>query len=84
MPRGWRLYVRNLLVSGDQFVNTLFGGSPDETVSSRAGKSRGLKRAWATALCRALEWVDPGHCTDAIEWDEGDDRVINYQKPKDP
>jgi hypothetical protein len=33
-----RKYFWNILVSIDQFVNTLLGGNPDETVSSRMGK----------------------------------------------
>ena len=60
----------NVLVALDQLGNTIVGGDPDETISSRAGKLNG-KRLWATNLCRFLNWLDPGHCTSAIEPDEG-------------
>ena len=36
-------YVWNILIAIDQFFNALFGGDPDETISSRAGKYH-LKR----------------------------------------
>ncbi len=68
-------YVINLLISIDQFFNTLLGGFPDETISSRAGKwiransqAKGGVFYW---LCRALHMIDPNHCLDAIEEDEG-------------
>ena len=40
-------YFINLSIGFDQFVNTIFGGSPDETISAaawRLGELRGWKR----------------------------------------
>lgn len=65
-----RKYLLNLLISLDQLANTILGGDPDETISSRAGK-RQRKGKLAYWLCRALHWIDPNHCRDAIEEDEG-------------
>ena len=62
----------NMLISVDQLANTIFGGDPDETISSRAGKRDGSHKI-ATAICWTLNKVDPGHCKDAIEEDEGKD-----------
>jgi hypothetical protein len=31
-------YIWNILVAIDQFINTVLGGDPDETMSSRMGK----------------------------------------------
>lgn len=48
-------------------------GDPDETLSSvfgknvRSGSCRACK--W---FCWLLEKIDPGHCADNIEYDEGD------------
>jgi len=69
-------YVVNLLISIDQFFNTLLGGYPDETISSRAGKwvranSQAKGGVWYW-LCRCLHMIDPNHCLDAIEDDEGE------------
>jgi hypothetical protein len=61
----------NVLVAIDQLGNAIAGGDPDETISSRAGKLN-RQRLWATMLCNFLNWLDPGHCTDAIEPDEGE------------
>ena len=72
-------YIVNILISVDQLVNTLIGGDPDETISSRAGKQvrdnakkKGGGWYW---LCRALHVIDKNHCIDAIENDEGDRQI---------
>ena len=67
-------YLWNILISLDQFANTLLGGDPDETISSRAGKAR--KGRLGYYLCRVLHWFDKGHCQDALELDEGKDAII--------
>lgn len=58
------------LIGWDQLLSSMTGGDPDETVSSRLGKSRGR-----CVLCRAACWlldaIDPGHCERAIERDRG-------------
>lgn len=61
-PRAW-----TLAVAFDQLMNAATGGDMDETISSRAarGDEAGLKR-WS-ALCRLLDWVDPGHCQRALQ-----------------
>jgi hypothetical protein len=66
----FRRWLRNLLVATDQWLNALAFGDPDETISSRLGKARGRSQV-AARLCDALDRVDPGHCDDAIEPDEG-------------
>jgi len=65
-------YFWNLLISLDQLVNTILGGYPDETMSSRMGK-RVVKRdsRICKIICYWLNKIDPNHCTDAIEKDEG-------------
>lgn len=65
-------YFRRLLVSLDQFGNTLAGGDPDETISSRAAKARNKGKTWGCVLCRVIDWFDTGHCDKNIETDEGD------------
>ena len=71
-------YFLNLLISIDQLGNTILGGWPDETISSRLGK---LKRKhggtipWYHPLAGLIDWgldkIDPNHSIDAIEEDEG-------------
>lgn len=52
---GRRPYWLALLIALDQLANTLLGGYPDETLSSRAHRE-----GWATAECliNALFWLD--------------------------
>jgi hypothetical protein len=76
-------YLKNILISLDQFFNTLAGGDPDMTISARLG--RNYKGTW---LERIVDWmfnwqhnVD-GHCENADWWesDEGKDAIIALLK----
>ena len=69
-------YVWNILISIDQLANTILGGDPDETISSRAGK-RQHEQKWAKWLCWALNKLDTGHCKESIEEDEGEDQTLS-------
>lgn len=63
-------YVWNLLLSIDQFFNTVAGGDPDETISSRAGKVEN-SNVFAKYLCKFLSIFEKDHCKKSIELDEG-------------
>ena len=67
---GIKSYFWKLLVAIDQLFNTLLGGSPDETISSRLGKGerRGCKAC--RFVCRILDVLDKDHCSKSIEEDE--------------
>ena len=72
-------YFENVLVSIDQLLNTLTGGDPDETWSSRFGKYQ--DRVWLyRVICRVLDIFDPHHCEKSIEEDEGEYQVIPMSK----
>lgn len=64
-------YVLNFLISVDQFANTLLGGNPDMTISTRLGiwlqGSNPWKRGVAKVACKALDLLDKDHCKDARE-----------------
>lgn len=66
-------YLLNLLIGIDQLVNTILGGYPDETISSRIGKRVVKGDSWlCNSLSKLLNLVDKNHCIDAIEKDEGE------------
>ena len=75
-------YVYNNLIALDQKWNTVFGGDPDETISSRLGKLK-LKHGgtipWSRPLSKiidsGLDVIDKNHSIDAIEKDEGEDAL---------
>jgi hypothetical protein len=69
-------YLMNWLILLDQAGNTLAGGSPNETISERAAKARNAGRTWGCVLCRVLNWINPGHCDNALTSTIGDDAVI--------
>lgn len=77
-------YVWNLLITFDQSVNVIFGGDPDETISSRMGKwaragenDRGLKKPIYWVANRIVELFERNHFKKSIEEDEGKDEVID-------
>jgi hypothetical protein len=59
-------YVWRVLVSLNQLLNAATGGEPDETLSSRWGRTRGRKR-FARFACWLLDKLKPCHCATAIE-----------------
>ena len=64
--RAWRLAVAH-----DQLWNVPWGGSEDETISSRAAKAMRRGDRWGCVLCKLLDRIDPDHCLKNIENDEG-------------
>lgn len=60
-------YVINLAIALDQLGNTMTGGAPDETISSRAGRAAVMGRWWGRVLCWGLGVLDSGHCEKAIQ-----------------
>lgn len=67
-----KFYVWNLLISIDQFFNTLLlGGDPDETISSNMGKRARNGEKIGIIVCRFLDRFESDHCEKSIELDEG-------------
>jgi len=75
-----KYYIWNLLIAVDQLVNTIFGGDPDETISSRLGKWKrkgtaedGYKKHIYNLLHFIVELFERDHFKKSIEEDEGGD-----------
>jgi len=64
-------YIWNLLIAIDQLGNTILGGDPDETVSSRLAKLNRKGHKIGVIGCKLLDKIDKGHCEKSIEKDEG-------------
>ena len=76
-------YGFNLLVSLDQTVNTICGGDPDETISSRMGKwarngenNRGLRKPLYIVAHFVVELFEKDHFAKSIEEDEGKNKIL--------
>lgn len=55
-----------MAIAHDQLANAAANGDPDETISSRANRGRTERqKKWGCRLCRVLDWLDPGHCSDS-------------------
>ncbi len=65
-------YFFNQLIASDQLTNTMLGGSPDETISSRVG------RRWPDSWMRRVidSIFGPDHCKKSIELQTETDEVI--------
>lgn len=76
-------YIFNLLIAFDQGINTLFGGDPDETVSSRMGKwakdgrnNHGIRKPLYKIANFVVELFEKDHFQKSVETDEGRNEVI--------
>ena len=76
-------YFWNILISIDQLFNTIFGGDPDETISSRVGKwqragnhTKGWKRGVFAITNPVCEFFEKNHFKKSIEEDEGSDEIL--------
>lgn len=72
-----KTYLWNIFVSIDQLINTILGGDPDETISSRMGKA--LKRcSLCRFICKLIHPFDKNHCQKSVENDEGSDEKWSW------
>lgn len=77
-------YGWNILIAIDQLVNTLCGGDPDETLSSRMGKwsldgenQHGVRRIVYIVANWVVEKFQKDHFKKSIEPNEGNRKVID-------
>jgi hypothetical protein len=73
-------YFWNVLISLDQLANTLAGGDPDETISSRLAKLNRKGNRVGVIGCKLLDIVDKGHCERVIELDEALPSTVNVKR----
>lgn len=80
-------WMLNVLISVDQLGNVIFGGDPDETISSRLGKLKvrhGGAIPWHRPVAKVIDWglekIDLNHSIDAIEYDEGKDAILDKEE----
>lgn len=67
-------FLFGILIALNQLTNAVTGGLPDESVSSRVGRSRDRGGKVAAGVCHFLDWTDPrdgdgpkgDHCDAAI------------------
>lgn len=77
----------NVVLSIDQTGNSLLGGDPDETISSRIGRVKakhGGTIPWTRPVAKLTDWclnkLDRNHTIDAVEVDEGKNGLIDLPK----
>jgi len=76
-------YCWNILIAIDQLINTICGGDPDETLSSRMGKwaragrnKKGIRKKVYKIVNCIVELFEKDHFKKSIEEDEGHRRII--------
>ena len=58
--------AKNILIAVDQLINTVAGGYPDETFSSRCWRwSKDGKRDWPRKIVDGLLFWDKDHCRES-------------------
>ena|ERR1700677_1445281 len=81
-------YVKNVLVVLDCLGNTILGGDPDETISSRSSKAQLYEQSevppsygWGCRMCSFLAIFQEGHCAKALERNKGHRAVVPDDSP---
>lgn len=74
-------YVKNVLVTLDCFGNTLLGGDPSETISSRSAKAQVYEQGtgsygWGCRMCSFLAIFQKDHCGKALDRNKGSRAVV--------
>lgn len=59
---GVRRYALRVLIAGDQLINTLLGGDPDETLSDSLYRHKTEGKRFACVICRFLDNFERDHC----------------------
>lgn len=60
--------AKNILIAVDQLINTVAGGYPDETFSSRCWRwSKDGKRDWPRKIVDDILFWDKDHCRESYE-----------------
>ena len=62
-------YFHRVLVAFDQFVNALFRGRPDETISARAYRAALEGKLWGRILNAGLDLIQKDHGAKAAAGD---------------
>ena len=60
-------YLKNILISIDQFANTVLGGHPDETLSSRAQHLKEKGVYWWANIINGIFFWQKDHCEESKE-----------------
>jgi hypothetical protein len=78
-------YITRLPIAFDEFVNVIFGGYLDETISARAGRAAFHGELWGKVLSWLLAKLVPNHCRLAELHDEQRAQYIEWlEKNNDP
>ena len=67
-PIPFKGYIVRQLIALDQAFNTLTGGQPDETLSSRLGRKEQTGDQFADVACDILDVFEQDHCKKSIEF----------------
>ncbi len=68
-------YLRNIFIAGDQFLNAVCFGDPDETISSRLGRNYDGSRP-EKFVNWMFSWRQKDHCSESVERDEGSQSIF--------
>jgi hypothetical protein len=79
-------YFKNWWVTIDCWLNTLAGGDPDETISSRSAKAAAYETqaqawGWGCRMCSFLAIFQENHCGKALQRNVGSKAVVPDEKP---
>ena len=62
-----RSRIWGALYNIDRTVASMFGASPQSTISAQAARAHRAGHWWGRILCWLLDRIDKGHCVEANE-----------------
>lgn len=71
-------YVKRVLIGLDMFVNVIFNGHPDETISSRASRAATEGKLWGKIMSSFLNLFESDHGAKAEAGDVQRASTVTY------
>lgn len=75
-------YWHRLLVALDMFVNVIFNGHPDETISSRSARAATEGKTWGVLMSKFLDLFQNDHGAKAEAADLERSKEVGYLEDK--
>lgn len=75
-------YVMRVLIGFDMFVNVIFNGHPDETISSRSARAATEGKLWGKIMSKFLNLFQKDHGALAEAGDVQRSEIVEYLEGK--
>lgn len=75
---GKESYLNRILIAFDQFINVIFNGHPDETISARSARAAFEGKLWGKIMSEFLDLFQEDHGAKAVAGDEERALIVEH------